>query len=238
MLSFIIPAHDEEAVIASTIRAVRDAAARVDEPYEVIVVDDASTDRTAAIAEAEGVRLVRIAARHIAAARNAGAAVARGELLVFVDADTLVNVAAVRGAVEAFRGGAVGGGAAVRFDEPTPFYARALLPLVLWVYRRLRLASGCFLFCTRVAFESVSGFDEGLFAAEEVEMSRALRKQGRFVMLRGTVVTSGRKLRTYSAWQLFSTLVRLALAGRRELSDRRRLALWYGPRRKDPRAAA
>ena len=66
------------------------------------------------------------------------------------------------------------------------------------IYRIFRLASGCFLFCTREAFDAVCGFDERLFAAEEGAMSRALARHGRFVVLREFVVTSGRKLRAYS----------------------------------------
>jgi hypothetical protein len=134
------------------------------------------------------------------------------------------------------RGGAAGGGATVRFDEPTPFYARVAIPLAILVTRLLRVASGCFLFCSRAAFAASGGFDETVFAAEEVLFSRALRRQGRLVFLREHVVTSGRKLRTHSAGQIVGTLLRLGLLGRRGLADRRRLDLWYGPRRADPAA--
>lgn len=232
-LSFIIPAHDEATSIGATIGAVHSAAAQVGEPYDVIVVDDGSADSTAAVAEAAGARVVRIAARHIAAARNAGAAVARGDTLVFVDADTLVNADVIRGALEAIRAGAIGGGSSVRFDEPTPFYVKVFVPVVLWWFRRLRLAGGCFLFCGREAFASVGGFDETLFAAEEVELSRVLKRLGPFVILREAVVTSGRKLRTHSGWEILRTVTGLALSGRSSLRDRSRLSLWYGPRRKD-----
>ena len=238
MLSFVIPAHDEAALIGATIRAIQGAATELGEHFEVIVVDDASSDDTAGIAGSLGAQVVRVAVRQISVARNVGAAMAHGDFLLFVDADTLVDAAVVRAAVRAMRVGAVGGGAAVRFDEPTPRYARTLLPVALWANRLLRLASGCFLFCTRQAFGAVGGFDASLFAAEEVVLSRALRRQGRFVVLREAVVTSGRKLRTHSAWQIIGTLIRLALAGRRGLRDRGRLPLWYGPRPPDPRPAA
>ena len=54
MLSFIVPAHDEEASIAATLRAIRAAATSAQAAFEIIVVDDASSDRTAALATAEG----------------------------------------------------------------------------------------------------------------------------------------------------------------------------------------
>src|SRR5690606_25470222 len=79
VLSIIIPAHDEAPVIGATLDAVAGAIGAADDQVEVIVVDDASTDATAAIARARGARVVQVDVRHIAGARNAGAAVARGD---------------------------------------------------------------------------------------------------------------------------------------------------------------
>src|SRR5262249_46458523 len=101
-------------------------------------------------------------------------------------------------------------------------------------YRVGRIASGSFLFCTRQAFDAVGGFDESLFAAEEAAMSKALKRHGHFVVLRDSVLTSGRKLRSYSAWEVFGVLGRLALLGRRALRNRHGLEIWYGARRDDP----
>lgn len=233
MLSIVVPAHDEEAVIAPTIRAAEAAGRALGSPFELIVVDDGSADRTGEIARSLGAVVVRIEARQIAAARNAGARVARGAHLLFLDADTLATSEAVLAAVSALQQGAAAGGATIELDEPVPRYARWLLRVLLFLYRRLHLASGCFFFCSRSAFETVGGFDESLFAAEEVHMSRALGRHGRVVMLRETVVTSGRKLRTHSVWTVLATLVRISLTGKRGLRDRSRLGLWYGPRRPD-----
>ena len=70
-------------------------------------------------------------------------------------------------------------------------------------------------------------------AAEELAMSRALNRQGRFIVLRETVTTSGRKLRTHSPWEILRTLSRLALSGRKGLRQREGLEIWYGARRDD-----
>lgn len=236
MISFVIPAHNEERLLGDTLRAVHAAARGLDEAYEIVVADDASTDQTACVAEQGGARVVKVNHRQIAATRNSGARTAHGDFLIFVDADTQVNEAAVRGALEALRGGAAGGGSAVRFDEPVPLYAKVLLPLCLRLYRAARLASGCFLFCSRRAFEAAGGFDERLFGAEELAMSQALKRQGRFVVLRAAVTTSGRKLRAYSGWEIFSTLCRLSLRGWKSVRDRRGMELWYGARREDPKS--
>lgn len=237
MISFIIPAFNEERLLGETLGAVHAAARTIDEAYEVVVADDASTDRTAAVAEQCGARVVKVSHRQIAATRNSGARAAQGEFLIFVDADTLVNELVVRKALRVLRGGAAGGGSGVRFDDPVPLYARILLPLCLQFYRAARLAPGCFLFCSRRAFEAAGGFNEGLFGAEELAMSQALKRQGRFVVLREAVTTSGRKLRAYSGWELLSVLCRIGLGGWKSVRDRSRLEIWYGVRRDDPKSA-
>jgi glycosyltransferase involved in cell wall biosynthesis len=237
-VSFVVPAHDEERLLGRTLDAIARAARTLGEPFEIIVVDDASSDRTAAIAHAHGVRVVTVDRRQIAAARNAGAHQANGEMLVFVDADTIVSEEVVRAAVAALRGGAAGGGCATRFDGRLPPYGRVIAAVGIPLYRALRLASGCFLFCTREAFRAAGGFQETLFAAEEIAMSQALRRRGRFVVLHEHVTTSGRKLRAHTARELLGTLLRLALGGRRSVERRDGLEIWYGERRADPEAEA
>ncbi|HXW73263.1 MAG TPA: glycosyltransferase [Steroidobacteraceae bacterium] len=233
-ISFIVPAYNEERLLGSTLAAIVQASLAVAAAIEVIVVDDASTDHTAEIAQSQGARLVSVNHRHIAAARNAGARQARGQWLVFVDADTIVTEEVVRAAIKALSDGAVGGGCDVRFEGRLPIYGRVLIALVLPVYRALQLAAGCFLFCTRSAFDAVGGFDEALFAAEEAVLSRALRRQGRFVLLREHVITSGRKLRAHSGREILGGLLRLAVGGRKAFRRRDGLEIWYGERRRDP----
>lgn len=238
MLSFIVPAHNEERLLGGTLDAIHQAASTTGQQYEVIVVDDASTDRTAMIAESRNALVVRVSHRQIAASRNSGAKAATGELLFFVDADTSVNAHVLGMAISAVRAGAIGGGAAIKFDEPIPFYARLLLPLLGLSFRLGRLAAGCFVFCSRDAFHAVGGFNEAYFGGEEVIISRALGRQGRFVILRSTVVTSGRKLRAYSASELMTAMFRLVRRGPKSVQSREGLELWYGERREDPPGAA
>jgi GT2 family glycosyltransferase len=232
MLSFIVPAHDEEASVGATVHAV--AAAAAGAAHEIIVVADACSDRTAELAAGAGARVIVVACRQIAAARNAGARAATGEVFVFVDADTLIGADVVRGVGRVMTCGAVGGGAAVHFDEPTPRWVKWVLPFSIWLARRMKFTGGCFLFASRAAFEAVGGFDETLFAAEELRLCKRLRARGDFVILREAVLTSGRKLRTYSGWELVTAMARIAFAGRAGIEDRSRLGLWYAPRRADP----
>ena len=234
MLSFVVPAHDEEALIGDTLRSLRDAADAAGQPFEIIVVDDASTDRTATIAAAAGAQVIQVNLRQIAAVRNAGARVASGETLVFVDADTRVSEDAVRGVLDARQAGVIGGGATVRFDEPMPRWARWLTPVLTTTMRRLRWAAGCFVFVSRDAFDAVGGFDESLFASEEIALSRALKRHGRFVILNAAVQSSGRKARTYSGLEIFAVMMRVTFWPW-SLRRRNALGLWYDKRRDDVR---
>jgi len=231
MISFIVPAHNEEALLGRTLSALHQSVRALGEPYEIVVVDDASTDRTREIATEHDARVVSVSHRQIAATRNAGTTVAKGEIFIFVDADTMITEQAMRAAIDAIRRGAVGGGAAVRFDEGhLPFYARVLEFLLPPVLRMLRLAPGCFVFCTRRAYLDAGGFDEALYITEEVGFAQRLKRQGRFVILREFVITSARKLRTRSAFQLLWTGLRLALGGGESIRKRDGLDYWYGPR--------
>jgi glycosyltransferase involved in cell wall biosynthesis len=233
-VSFVIPAYNEAQLLGNTLRAIEQAACALRLSFEMVVVDDASSDRTAEVARAHGARVVPVSFRQIAATRNAGAREAAGAWLVFVDADTRITREALEDTIAALQGGAVGGGCALRFDGRVPRYGRVLVALLLPLYRALGLAAGCFLFCTRQAFEAAGGFDERLFAAEEAVLSRALRRQGRFVLLRAAVVTSARKLRAHSAREVMGTLLRIAFTGPRAVRSRHGLELWYGHRRADP----
>jgi len=234
MVSFIIPAYNEQFLIGRTLSALHEAVQALGEAYEIIVVDDASSDRTADIAATQGAHVVKVNHRQIAATRNAGARVAKGEMFVFVDADTEVSEAAVRAAVKAMQKGAVGGGCRFRFDGSLPLYGRCVQLLAVFLYRLARLASGSFLFCTREAFEAVGGFDKELYAAEEAAMSTALKRQGQFVVLHEAVTTSGRKLRAYSGREVLRMLGRLVRSGPNAVRQREGLELWYGERRPDP----
>jgi GT2 family glycosyltransferase len=223
VLSLIIPAHNEEALLGATLDALGEAARGLD--AELIVVDDGSTDGTAAIARARGALVVEVQARQIAAARNAGARVARGRLLVFVDADTIVPAAVLADAVAAWRAGAVGGGAGAVFEPGAPPWAHRGIRFAGWVLRRARWAAGCFFFADRDAFQRSGGFDERYFASEEIHLSRALKRLGRFVILPGAVQTSARKSEQYSFAHTVWLMVRLARPG--SLRSRKGLDFWY-----------
>jgi len=231
VLSFVVPAYNEEKYLAPTLAAIHEAARAVGELYEIVVANDDSSDATAQVAEAGGARVITIHKRQIAGTRNAGAAAARGDWLVFVDADTQVNADVVRGTVEAFRGGAVAGGALVRFDGG-PRWVQWTTPIVVFLFRHIKWAAGCFLFARRDVFEKVGGFDERFYASEEIHLSRALKRHGRFVMVDAAVTTSARKAETHSPWTMIKLMATILVRGEKGLMTRDLTAsFWYPDKR-------
>lgn len=233
MLTIIIPAHEEAALIGATLIAVRRAAETLLLNHEIVVVDDASTDATAANAAAHGARVLHVAHRQIAATRNAGAAAAHGDRFLFVDADTLIDANVLSAAVAAMDRGAVGGGCWVRLGGRVRWRERFFTAALMRVFRWVKIAPGCFLFCTRSAFEAVGGFDQRWYAGEDVAMSRALAAHGPFVLLREAVLTSDRKLRTFTVREHVRLVWRLLRGGRNILRSREDLGFWYERRDQD-----
>ncbi|MFL6590046.1 MAG: glycosyltransferase [Chthoniobacterales bacterium] len=230
MLSFIVPAYNEEHELPRALASIRHAAAS-QQPFEIIVVDDASTDATAEIAKAAAARLVSVQFRQIAAVRNAGAQAARGDILFFVDADTWISPGHVVDALAALEAGCVGGGARV-IAEGVPIWGRVFVQIFSLFYFTLsKLGAGAFLFTTRENFQAIGGFDDELYAGEEIYFTMALKKLGRFELLRTPIVTSGRKLRMHSAGFILRRSFALILGGKRGVRSRRKLDLWYDGKR-------
>jgi glycosyltransferase involved in cell wall biosynthesis len=231
MLSFVVPAHNEEVELPQTLKAIQDAASASGRPFEVVVVDDSSTDGTTQIAEDFGAKVVSIRRRHIAAARNAGAHASTGDVLFFVDADTRICAAHVEGAIAALAEGASGGSAQMVFDRAVPFWADVCLKIFCLFYFSANLGAGAFLFTRRENFLAAGGFDEQFFAAEETYLSMALKKFGKFRILRTPAITSARKLRMHRPGHVLRKFLALIFSGPNALRSRKKLDLWYDGRR-------
>lgn len=232
MLSFIVPAYNEEHELPRALASIRAAAETSGESFEIIVVDDASTDTTVEIARDAGAIVVPVHYRHIAAVRNAGARVSRGDILFFVDADTCISPAHVTGALAALTTGCAGGGAPVIPEAPVPLWGRVFVQIFSALYFTIsNLGAGAFLFTTRENFRTIGGFDEQFFAGEEVYFTLALKKLGRFKLLRDPIVTSGRKLRMHSAGHILARSFTIIIGGKRIVRSRDKLDIWYDGKR-------
>jgi glycosyltransferase involved in cell wall biosynthesis len=231
MISFVVPAFNEELELPATIAAIQSAVARTNQDHEIIVVDDASTDATAEVARRAGAQIVSINRRHIAAARNAGAQASRGDILLFVDADTRINARHVVDVVAALNAGYVGGSARVITDGDIPRWARVFVKSFCAIYFAVNLGAGAFLFTSRQNFDATGGFDEQFFIGEEIYFSFALKRLGRFKVLREPVVTSGRKLRMYSARHVLGRTMSILFGGPNAARSRQKLDIWYDGKR-------
>lgn len=186
-VSVVVPTLNESQAIGSTLACLR----RVPGIAEVIVVDAGSTDGTAAAAEGYGARVVT-AERGKGTQLRAGAALAGGEALWFLHADTIVPPDAALRIQETLADPDVAGGNfALRFDG-----ASAAARQLTWLYPRLRCLGLCYgdsgIFVRRTAYERIGGVRPWpLF--EDVDLVRRLRQVGRFVHLPGELVTSSRR---------------------------------------------
>ncbi|MEN8258931.1 MAG: glycosyltransferase [Thermodesulfobacteriota bacterium] len=203
--SIIIPAYNEEALLARTISHLQEAMATISLTGEIIVCDNNSTDRTAAIARKAGAFVIFEGINQISRARNSGAKVAKGRYLVFVDADTLVPAALLHKALDNLKSGqCCGGGATITEEAKIPVLAKAVVGYWNIISRTLGLAAGCFVYARRDDFESCGGFSEKVYATEEIWFSMALKGRARKhkrqfrIITKPKVVTSGRKLVWYS----------------------------------------
>jgi glycosyltransferase involved in cell wall biosynthesis len=239
-ISVIIPAFNEERLLGESLAQIKSAAlAFVQRGWEVelIVCDNNSTDQTAKIARLAGAMVVFEPVNQIARARNSGAAAATGDWLVFVDADSHPSTGLFDDvAAQILSGHCLAGGATLRLDEnhlPAKF--------IIWTWnstsRFLKLLAGSFIFCDAAAFRQLGGFSHELFAAEELEFSKRLKKLARetgkriVVLHRHPLLTSARKMKLYSKREHFRFLLRAVFNQRRALTSREEAHLWYDGRR-------
>lgn len=239
-LSIVIPAFNEARLIKQTLRSVTTSlAANAGSGFtsEVIVVDNNSTDNTAELARQAGARVVFESINQIGRARNAGAAQANGEWLLFLDADSLLSAGLLADILRLIDSGKyVGCGSTLRMDG-LPWWAR--LTLQLWTRTSVlcRWAAGALVVCRRDAFQTVGGFDQELYALDEIRLSKELKRWGRERGLQFTILTShpletsSRKISLYSSSEIAAQIFRIFFLPKKTLQDKKHLSIWYDGRR-------
>jgi glycosyltransferase involved in cell wall biosynthesis len=240
IISIIVPAFNEEKLIADSLHSMQQAArsfAQLGWETEIIVCDNNSTDATAALARAGGARVVFEPVNQIARARNSGAAAALGDWFVFVDADSRPTpelFAEVAAQIESGR--CLAGGCTVRLDE-RHFMSDSGTGLWNLVSRINKWAAGSFIFCQAEAFRKIGGFNLELFASEELDLSKRLKKLARasgkkmVILHRHPLQTSARKVRLYSRGELARFLKNAILRPRKTITSREACSPWYDGRR-------
>ncbi len=214
----IVPALNEAAALPAALRALHEGAV-LGAPYEVIVADAGSEDGTGALASRLGARVIAAQAGHApprgrGATANAGARAAGGEVLLFLDADTLVPEGWDREIATALeRPEVVGGAFELAFEGP-----ELRLRLVEVVDRiRYRISRYYYgdqaVFVRAGAFRLVGGFPEQPLL-ESADLCKRLKRVGRLVLVRAPVLTSARRFRDGGILRVFAHDVRLWLLHR------------------------
>lgn len=238
--SLVIPAYNEADRLPILLDSVDAARARYRggaDAIEVVVGNNASTDTTAEIAVARGCRVAYVEKRAIAAARNGGAAIAQGEIVCFIDADSRIHLDTFNAIEDAMADGKIVVGATgVRPDRWSPgiFFTWLVATIITYF---ARVDAGV-VFCQRSDFEAVGGYDETMLYAEDIQILQTLKQLGRsrgqkFCRARNALaITSMRKYDKHGDWHYFTVMPRV---GFWMLVDKQRMkrftdAYWYTDR--------
>jgi glycosyltransferase involved in cell wall biosynthesis len=222
--SIIIPARDEERWIGACLESIRLAAVTYPGRVETIVVLNRCTDATEALAGRFGARTLDVAGKNLSVVRNAGARAATGDIVVTIDADsvmapnTLTEIDRLLGT-----GKYVGGGAIVRLERMSLGIAMTYVPIFAWIVLWQGLSAGLF-WMRRADFEAIGGFDETLLSAEDLDLAQRMKAYGRVhgkrfgTLWRAPITTSCRKFDHFGDWYLLRNAARFVsmLGGRNE----------------------
>lgn len=212
--SVIIPAHNEEKYIGRCLQAVKSASKYIaPDTVEMIVVANRCTDKTCAIARHYGAKVVENSDKCIAAVRNTGVKAANGDIIVTVDADSLMTKYSLLEIRELLGSGKyVGGGTNPRFDRMSVGIAFSSLYVVLnllpVMIKNGGYLSGAMFWCYKRDFEAVGGFDETLVSLEDMDFAKRLKRYGKArgqrysTLKRSYVTTSSRKFDEFGDWYL------------------------------------
>jgi rSAM/selenodomain-associated transferase 2 len=206
-ISVVIPALEEEASLPAAIRSCREAGR-----CEVVVADGGSRDRTAEVAR-ELADTVVAAPRGRAVQMNAGAAAARGTILLFLHADTLLPPDSLPLVADALgRPGVVGGAFRIRLaaSPAANGYTRTMLRVTARMINLRSRAARSYtgdqaIFLHAAAFRRIGGYP-AIPLMEDVELSRRMRREGKTVLLDPPAATSGRR---WEAWGPFRAILRM-----------------------------
>jgi glycosyltransferase involved in cell wall biosynthesis len=239
-ISVIVPAFNEEKLLGASLSEIKTAAGAMlgrGWQFELVVCDNNSTDRTADIARAAGAKVVFEPINQIARARNAGASIATGDWLIFVDADSHPSAELFADVAEHIASGkTLAGGATIRLDEKL-LAAGIITELWNCASRLHRLMAGSFIFVEAAAFRQLGGFHKELYAAEELELSQRLKKLARaskrkvVILHRHPIKTSARKTKLYTPRELAWFFLRTLFSHRSAIRDRKAAFMWYDGRR-------
>ena len=215
-ISVIIPALNEEKYISNALDGLRKQTFR---DFETIVVDGGSTDRTRELA-GKGARVIILRRRGAGRARNAGARIAKGRILVFIDADTVPSRKLLRAYSDIMKDSGIvaATGPIYPLERSGWKYARGYrLVSVYFVRLSMLLGRPAFVgsnFAVRKsAFEKARGFNVSMMSYEDWELSNRLKRQGRMAYSSAATVTACVPKRATSRGAAIEPATKPTLAG-------------------------
>lgn len=211
LISVIIPAYNEERYLGETLKSIQRAKEFLLKkdavPTEIIVVDNGSTDSTSDLARSCGASVVEEPKHNIARVRNVGANSAKGDVLVFIDADTIVPDQLLWRINEVMASASCFGGAVDTDYRP----AKTLVKIYLQLWRILGklagMAQGATQFSRRDVYASLLGYDESLYMGEDIDFHWRLKQfakqqNARVCFIEDIqVVPSARRFDQWSFWR-------------------------------------
>lgn len=209
-ISVIIPAYNEAKYLPATLEKIRVALSKVDGDSEIIVVDNKSTDASGQIAGGFGAKVLTETEHNIGKVRNTGAKSAGGDVLVFVDADTLVPETLLQKIADAMTDDKCFGGAVAVGYEP---FRRKWMKWYLkgWEFwgSFFNMKQGAAQFCRKPIFEELKGYDETIYMGEDImfywRLSKLAKKKGGYLSFieNPKVTTSARRFDKMSLGKTF-----------------------------------
>ncbi len=234
IFSIVIPAHNEEKYIAKCINSIKNAEKYADTKAQIIVSANRCTDKTVEIAEKFGAEICVNNEKCISSVRNAGANLAKGKILVTIDADSCMSetsLAEIKSMLES--GKFIGGGTIPVFDRyslgiiiSSIYVARHLIPIMI---REKSALTGGMFWCYKKDFDKIGGFNEKFISLEDMDFAIRLKNLGiKYHKKYGTlkksrIITSSRKFDEFGDWYLIKNrkLTKRIFTGKdREASDK------------------
>ena len=235
-LSVIIPAWNEEKYIGRAIDSLRHAAAVYQRQrratVEIIVVDNNSSDRTGDVAREHGAVVVHEPVNNIGKARNAGVRAARGKFLAFCDADNQVTENLLVLIHDHLEDPKIAGGGT--WIEPERRNLKINFFYFIWgIYVRASGVGVGMMHCRKADFDSFGGFDETIYAAEDVQLAYDLKKVGRprgqkfNLIKKGWIITSTRKIEQTPLLTMIAKLIGFGFGLQRKIRSKEYCEHWY-----------
>jgi glycosyltransferase involved in cell wall biosynthesis len=215
MISIIIPTLNEEKYIESTLKSLRNQDYKGN--YEIIVADGISKDNTVKIARKYADKVVLVKKKGIAEGRNEGVKVAKGDILLFIDADTILLFNGLTELTKPFKKKNV-----VGVTCPIlPLSSNAKDFALYWSYnlfvkrsiksKKAKIPGICCVY-RRKEFEKLGGFNEKLDTLEDLNFSEKISKLGKIVMIDTTLVlTSHRRIEKWGRFNSIKKYLKLYL---------------------------